>query len=194
MRYESILEVSGQVADAKAVINRYLYTHRFCGMTLNGIDRIAGLNAVLCVVAGGAWCWYFYSSTGEMATGSVYITVACTLAFALALFDKFFDASHKHEVLENIIEDYLKNIYEPRYLKSHNISSTESVTRQNDAHKANVQEGKNDAHKANVKERKKDEVERIKEPLPEIALTDEAPEVLAEDTETIIQEILNWFL
>lgn len=110
IKFENCRQLTGQVRNSKVMVNNFLRGHRVFGMTLNGINKITDLCALLCVATGGIGgaAAYIYGNGKTMS--AAYILIGCTLAFALEIFDKWSNVNYSHMLLVDIITDFLENV------------------------------------------------------------------------------------
>lgn len=107
--YESCCRRNEGVKDMDSFISAGLYTHRFFGMTIDGLKRVSGHALFLCAMALGAVAaaGYFYKIDRTV----VEIYIAGGLILLAGVMDMVWvtDAGRKQELLEINILNYLNN-------------------------------------------------------------------------------------
>lgn len=107
--YESCCQRNEGVKDMDSFISAGLYTHRFCGMTMDGLKRISGHALFLCAFALGtvAVAGYFYAI--DTAVLEMYVAGGLILLAGIMDVAWITDAERKQELLEINILNYLNN-------------------------------------------------------------------------------------
>lgn len=107
--YESCCQRKEGVKDMDSFISASLYTHRFCGMTVDGLKRISGHALFLCAIAMAAVAAAGWFQMVDVLTVETY--AVADLIFLVLIMDVVWitDAGRKQELLEINMLNYLNN-------------------------------------------------------------------------------------
>lgn len=109
LKFENCFKLNRGVNNVEAFVDKYMYKHRICGISIYGFNRIpiiaawlSGLTGIIC----GCIC---YVENLSVRTGSIYEIYGIGSILLLKLVDVLLDTNHKKKVVYINLIDFFEN-------------------------------------------------------------------------------------
>jgi hypothetical protein len=186
LKFENCYKLNLGVNNVNAFVDKYMYKHKICGLSMYHFNRIPIIAAWLCGIAGIASGCICYLENYSVKLGSIYEIYGIGSIVILKLAEIILDTSHKKNVLYTNLIDFFENSLQNHL--THDVAKVAAVTeeeRQMLEEIPVISEAKN--AKANkdpiVHNRKKEKLQNI-----------ETQEPTEHNAEAIIQDVISQFL
>ncbi|MDK2807315.1 MAG: hypothetical protein PWP24_44 [Clostridiales bacterium] len=165
LHFDTCYKVKMSVHNVDSFVDKYVYTYKFCGISLYTFENIGGqiLILMLLITLFGSIGAY-YSNGGQALILSTFIWGACS-AILLVAVDIFFGFAAKQKLLRVYMKDYLENYLKARLENEYFMPEEMEAYRKSYFHKEHEGGAEPPVTKENLQKRGQKEDEKIIEDI-----------------------------